>query len=45
MLAHKSISTLGQWANALASAIIPSVAIPQLFKLQHNACIDGVSCV
>ena len=45
MLAHRSLSTLGQYDNALARAIIPSDPIRQSDKLQHETCVDGVSCV
>jgi len=45
MLAHQSFSILGQWDSALASAIIPSVPIRHLSKLQHGKCIDGVTYV
>ena len=44
MIAHPSTSTFGQWESALASAIIPSVPIPHSSKLQHETCIDGISC-
>ena len=45
MLAHPSTSTFGQWESALASATIPSVPIRHSSKLQHETCIDAVTCV
>ena len=45
MLVYLSCFMLGQLDSALASAIIPSAPIRQSSKLQHETCIDGVSCM